>query len=125
MSLLVDVFTTDESGESCFLDVPEGSSDLAGFESWRSTVWGSETVHSLGARFFPQLAGDELRVAPADVPEFIEEVLLLKNNVESIAARMNSPKPVAQRASEIADRLGNILDAALRALQVGGGVQIW
>ncbi|MFJ9447889.1 hypothetical protein ACIRRH_39585 [Kitasatospora sp. NPDC101235] len=125
MSLLVDVFTADESGESRFLDVPEGSSDLAGFESWRTTAWGSDTVRSLGARFFPQLAGDELRVAPEDVPGFIEEVLLLQSNIESIAAGMESPKPVTQRASEIADRLKNILDAARRASQIRGGVQIW
>jgi hypothetical protein len=125
MSLLVDVFTAEESGESRFLDVPEGSSDLAGFEGWRTTVWGSETVRSLGARFFPQLAGNDLRVVPEDVPEFIREVHLLQNNIESIAARMDSPKPVAQRAGEIADRLDNILDAARRASQIRGGVQIW
>ncbi|MFD8597534.1 hypothetical protein ACFV1L_21280 [Kitasatospora sp. NPDC059646] len=125
MSLLVDVFTADESGESRFLDVPEGSSDLAGFESWRTTVWGSETVRALGARFFPQLAGSDLRVAPENVPEFIDEVLLLQNNIESIAARMDSPKPIDQRTGEIADRLNNIRDAAQRASQIGGGVQIW
>ncbi|WP_189925417.1 hypothetical protein [Kitasatospora xanthocidica] len=125
MSLLVDVFTADENGESRFLDVPKGSSDLAGFESWRTTVWGSDTVRSLGARFFPQLAGDDLRVPPEDVPEFIEEALLLQSNIESIAARMDSPKPVAQRVGEIAGRLNNILDAAHRASRIRGGVQIW
>ncbi|MEU1289809.1 hypothetical protein [Kitasatospora sp. NPDC005856] len=125
MSLLVDVFTADENGGSRFLDVPEGSSDLAGFESWRTTVWGSETVRSLGARFFPQLAEDELRVPPEYVSEFIEEVLLLQCNIESIATHMDSSKPVAQRVGEIADRLDNILDAGHRALQVRGGVQIW
>ncbi|MER5350977.1 hypothetical protein ABT093_11655 [Kitasatospora sp. NPDC002551] len=125
MSLVVDVFTVDENGGSRFLDVPEGSSDLAGFESWRTTVWGSEAVRSLGARFFPRLAGGGLRVLPDDVPEFIEEVLLLLNNIESIAAHRDSPKPVAQRAGEIADRLDNVLDAARRALRIRGGVQIW
>ncbi|MFD7596348.1 hypothetical protein ACFV6D_25345 [Kitasatospora sp. NPDC059812] len=125
MSLLVDVFTADENGESRFLDVPKGSSDLAGFESWRTTVWGSDTVRSLGARFFPQLAGDDLRVPTEDVPEFIEEVLLLQRNIESIAAHMDSPKPVAQRVDEIAGRLNNILNAAHRASQIRGGVQIW
>ncbi|WP_395292520.1 hypothetical protein ACF9IK_02180 [Kitasatospora hibisci] len=80
MSLLVDVFSADESGESRFLDVPEGSSDLAGFESRRTTVWGSDTVSSPGARLFPQLASATPFVAPEDVPEFIQEVLLLQNN---------------------------------------------
>ncbi|MFJ8164282.1 hypothetical protein ACIRBY_25625 [Streptomyces sp. NPDC096136] len=125
MSLLVDVFTTDEGGGTRYLDVPAGASDLAGFESWRTTVWGSEAVRSLGARFFPRLAGDDLRVAPGDVAEFIEEVLLLQANIETVAARMDSPEPLPRRVGAIADRLGNVLDAARRAERVGGGVQIW
>jgi hypothetical protein len=48
MSLLVDVFTNDESGNSRLLEVPEGSSDLAGFESRHTAVWGSEAVCALG-----------------------------------------------------------------------------
>ncbi|MFE2547438.1 hypothetical protein ACFXGI_02590 [Streptomyces sp. NPDC059355] len=88
-------------------------------------VWGSEAVHTLGARFFPRPAGEDPRVAPQDIPEFIEEVLLLQDNVESIAAHMDSPKPIAQRTGEMAGRLDNILAAAQRASQIRGGVQIW
>ncbi|MFD9569055.1 hypothetical protein ACFWBI_04340 [Streptomyces sp. NPDC059982] len=125
MSLSVDVFTADENGGARFLDVPDGSSDLAGFESWRTEVWGSQTVRALGARFFPLLAGGDLRVAPHDVREFLAEALLVRGHVDSIAARMDSAEPVTRRAGAIADRLENILDAARRASRAGGGVQIW
>ncbi|WP_316528140.1 hypothetical protein [Kitasatospora brasiliensis] len=57
--------------------------------------------------------------------EFIEEILLLRRNVESIAARMDSPRPVAQRADALAARLDTILDAARRASGIGGGMQVW
>ncbi|MFJ6621951.1 hypothetical protein ACIQOW_30775 [Kitasatospora sp. NPDC091335] len=121
MSLPADVFVTDESGGCRLLDVPEGSSDLAGFERRRSTLWGSPAVRSLGARFLPRLAEGDLDVAPAEVAEFTEEVLLLLGSAESLAARMDPPG----RAGQIAARLDNILDAARRAARVGGGVRIW
>jgi hypothetical protein len=125
MSLSVDVFTTDESGKYRVLDVPAGSSNLAGFESWRTTVWGSEAARALGARFFPQLAETDLRVEPGSVPEFIEEVQLLQDNVGAIAARSGSTVANGDLADTIARRLDHILDAAQRALVVGGGVLIW
>ncbi|MFB7620487.1 hypothetical protein [Kitasatospora sp. NPDC056181] len=123
MSLLADVFTADGDGEPRFLDVPEGPSDPAGFESRRTTVRGSGTVRPRGARFFPRPAGDELRVPPQDVAEFIGEVLLFQGDIESIAVPMDPPKPVAQRVGEISDRLDSILDAAHRASQIRGGVR--
>ncbi|MGW7583176.1 hypothetical protein ACWGKU_28285 [Kitasatospora sp. NPDC054768] len=63
-------------------------------------------------------------MAPADVAEFVEGVLLPKDDVESAAARTGSPEPVARRVRELADRSEDILDAARRASQVGGGVRI-
>ncbi|WP_167407339.1 hypothetical protein [Streptomyces swartbergensis] len=50
----------DADGEWRVLDVPEGCADSAGFESWRRTVWGSETVRSPSARFLPVLAESDL-----------------------------------------------------------------
>ncbi|MFG2621295.1 hypothetical protein ACGFXC_27135 [Streptomyces sp. NPDC048507] len=125
MSLSVDVFTADENGGVRFLDVPAGSSDLAGFESWRTEVWGSPAVRALGARFFPQLAGGDLRVAPHDVREFLAEALLLRDHLDAIAAGPDPAGPAARRTAAIGDRLDNILDAARRASRAGGGVQIW
>ncbi|MFJ8468439.1 hypothetical protein [Streptomyces swartbergensis] len=62
MTLAVDVFVRDADGEWRVPDVPEGCADSAGFESWRRTVWGSETVRSLGARHLPVLAESNLLV---------------------------------------------------------------
>jgi hypothetical protein len=73
MSLSVDVFVVGTDGELRILDDPEGASDLAGFERWRTTVWVSDMVGSLGARFFPQLVGDDLQVEPSEVPAFLQE----------------------------------------------------
>ena len=33
----MDLFVIGDDGEMCLLDVPDGCSDLVGFESWRRT----------------------------------------------------------------------------------------
>lgn len=62
----MDVFVIGADGEMCVMDVPAGCSDLAGFESWRTSVWGSESVRALGARFFPTLARGDLSQCPGE-----------------------------------------------------------
>ncbi|MFE3864975.1 hypothetical protein ACFXPT_31710 [Streptomyces goshikiensis] len=125
MSLSVDVFVVGEHGQVNVLDVPEGSSDLAGFERWRTSVWGNETVRSLGASFFPVLAGDDLKVLPDQVREFLTECALIRSNLEVVAPRTDPSKTHAEYVRQIAERLRNIEDAAERARGVAGGVLIW
>jgi len=124
----VDVFSADENGKMLeVFDVPEGCSDLAGFESWRRTVWGSETVKSLGAQFFPQLAEDDLYVAPDQVQSFIEDCALLRSNL-GLISRGAAASAVGRELDQedvVSRRLANIEDAAARALAVGAGVVIW
>ncbi|MFI8830805.1 hypothetical protein ACIGPN_07235 [Streptomyces afghaniensis] len=125
MTLAVDVFVRDANGEGRLLDVPEGCSDSAGFESWRRTVWGSEAVRSLGARHLPVLAEDNLFVEAGEVPGFLREVALLRANLELIAATTERPRGIAERRHQLDSRLRNIEATALRALESGGGVLIW
>ncbi|MFE7529525.1 hypothetical protein ACFU7Y_27945 [Kitasatospora sp. NPDC057542] len=126
MSLSVDVFVVGEDDKMDLLHVPEGSSDLAGFERWRTTVWGSDAVRSLGARFFPILAsGDWLKVAPDQVADFLGECALLRSNLELVAPGADPAKSHAEYVRQIAERLVNIEDAAERAQNVRGGVVIW
>lgn len=127
MSLRVDVFTVRDDDDFVVLDVPKGVSDLAGFESWRRTVWGSDAVRSLGAEFLPRLKREsEVRIAPHEVPGFMDEVTLLQNNLELIATRQeDAGKSFVQNVYEIESRLNNIHAAAQRALLVRGGVVIW
>lgn len=116
MSLCVDVFVVGPDGEQTVLDVPPGHSDLAGFERWRTLVWGSPEVRALGARFLPVLAERDLAVEPSEVPAFLDECALLRANLSVLG-----PDPYGQ----IAARLRNIEQAARRALEVGGGVLVW
>ncbi|MFI0789827.1 hypothetical protein ACH4Q6_29990 [Streptomyces lydicus] len=125
MSLSVDVFVVGEDGQVDVLDVPEGSSDLAGFERWRTSVWGSEAVRSLGASFFPVLASGDLKVLPDQVREFLTECALIRSNLEVVAPRTDPSKTHAEYVWQIAERLRNIEDAAERARGVAGGVLIW
>ncbi|WEH15053.1 hypothetical protein [Streptomyces sp. VNUA24] len=53
MSSLVEVFVREPDGRRRILDVPDDVHRSGGFESWRTTVWGSEFVRSLDARFLP------------------------------------------------------------------------
>lgn len=119
MTLAVDVFLRDADGKWHVLDVPEGCDDSAGFEVWRETVWGSEAVRSLGARYLPVLADNDLYVEAPDVPDFLREVALLRAHLEQVAAA------VGQHPDGIARRLDNIEATALRAQEAGGGILIW
>jgi len=131
MSLSVDVYVPRAEGGIEVLDVPPGCSDAAGWERWRTEVWGSEPVRSLGARFLPRLADEDLTVAPDEVPAFVAECDLIRTHLERIAEHMRAEpetgprKSRSEHAEDVRRRLDNIVDAARRALDVEGGVIIW
>ncbi|MGW5125322.1 hypothetical protein ACWEQ7_14945 [Streptomyces sp. NPDC004069] len=125
MSLSVDVFVVGANGERQVQDVPDGCSDAAGFENWRTRVWGSQVVRSLGARFFPVLADTDLQVDPEQVPALLRECLLLRENLEKIVAGIEPVRTPTDSRDAISARLANVEDAARRGLAMGGGVLIW
>ncbi|MFD9484090.1 hypothetical protein ACFWBX_08805 [Streptomyces sp. NPDC059991] len=125
MSLLVDVFVYAPDGTRDFLDVPDGVSDTAGFERWRTSVWGSPMVRSLGARFLPRLAEDDLYVEPDEVVAFLDECALLVSHVPPIVAGMDPAHGAEEHTHNLTSTLAHISDAARRAVQAGGGVVIW
>lgn len=139
MSLSVDVYVLRAEGGIEVLDVPPGCSDVAGWERWRTEVWGSEAVRSLGARFLPRLATEDLTVAPDEMSDFLAECDLIRAHLARIAEHMRteaaaetepragaaSRKSSSEHAGDVSRRLDNIVDAARRALRVGGGVIIW
>lgn len=99
--------------------------ELAGFESFRVTVWGSDAVRALGARFFPILAGDDLAVVPGDVAAFLDECAALRANLDAIAPQTKPDHSHEWYLEAVSARLANIEAAARRALELGGGVLIW
>ncbi|MFH8467367.1 hypothetical protein [Streptomyces sp. NPDC017991] len=127
MSLSVDVYVARAEGGIEVLDVPPGCSDAAGREDWRTEVWGSEPVRSLGARFLPRLATEDLTVAPDEVPAFLAECDLVRTRL----ARLTEATDDVGRADEVGHAddvrrsLDNIVDAARRASDIGGGIIIW
>jgi hypothetical protein len=124
MTLTVNVYIEAENGtmQEVF-DPPEGGSELAGFEGWRKTVWGSEAVRSLGARFFPQLADSDLYVCAKEMPAFIEECALLRANLALICRSSGASK--GEYEETVSFRLANIEAAATRALSMGACVVVW
>ncbi|MFE3518523.1 hypothetical protein [Streptomyces sp. NPDC059166] len=125
MSLSVNVFVVDVDGKRRVQDVPAGRSNSAGAESWRTRVWGAEVVRSLGASFFPVLTDADLQVDPAQVPEFLRECLLLRENLERIVSESEPVRTVEEHRGAISERLAIIEEAASRAGAMGGGVLIW
>jgi len=127
------------------LETPAGSSDLAGFESWRHIVWGSGRVRALGAEFFPALAVGDLYIEPDEVERFLRECALLRANLEIVAEgvsphnprsadfrmvdgryQLHEPDdPHAAFVAIVSARLANIENAAHRALAAGASVVIW
>ncbi|MEW2571805.1 hypothetical protein [Streptomyces sp. NPDC047070] len=127
MSLSVDVYVPRAEGGIEVLDVPPGCSDAAGREDWRTEVWGSEPVRSLGARFLPRLATEDLTVAPDEVPAFLAECDLVRTRLGRIAAPASDVSRAADVsfAVDVRRSLDNIVAAARRAADIGGGIIIW
>jgi hypothetical protein len=121
VSLSVDVWVPDESapGGTRVLDVPEGSSDLAGFESTRTGLWGSPAVRELGAVLLPRLARGDLWLSGDEVGAFAAECALLLAHRAMLAAASGYDE------GYLVARITNMADAAARALRVGGGVVVW
>ena len=121
----MEVFVREPDGGIRILDVPDDVYRSGGFESWRTTVWGSEFVRSLGARFLPVLADDDLYVEAGEVPEFRREVALLRSRLDELAHRTERPGTVEERRHQLETRLRIIEDSIRKALEIGGGVLLW
>ncbi|WP_338700960.1 hypothetical protein V2W30_28560 [Streptomyces sp. Q6] len=123
MSLLVDVFVRDPDGT---LRIPDADAyESGGFESWRTTVWGSACVRALGARLLPVLADGDLYAEADQVPELLAEVALLRDHLDEIAHGTRRPRGVEEHRDGIEDRLRIIEENCHKALAIGGGVLIW
>ncbi|MFI6866250.1 hypothetical protein [Nocardia sp. NPDC050406] len=134
MSLLVHTFLPSTDGRSDVvgevLDTPDGVSDSAGPERWRTDVWGSPGMRSLDAQFFPTLADRsrpraDLIVMPDDIPGLLRECRLVREHLSTLIPAELDPAAAERLKWGILERLANIEIAAGRALGVGGGVLIW
>ncbi|MFI1972020.1 hypothetical protein [Streptomyces cinnamoneus] len=119
MSLSVHTFVYDADGGRDFLEDPPHGKELAGFESARARLWGSEAIHDVGARFFPRLHGHDLWVEPDEVDDFLAECEAIRPHLDHLAEQGG------YHAEYVAERFDNIVAAARRAKDEGGGIVVW
>ncbi|MDW8804674.1 hypothetical protein P1P68_07700 [Streptomyces scabiei] len=124
MSLPVEVFVREPDGRRPILDVPDDVYRSGGFESWCTTVRGSECVRSLGARFLPVLAQEDLWVEPEEVPEFRREVALLRSRLDEVVRCTRRPRTVEEHRDRTECRLRIVEESVRKALEIGGGVLV-
>jgi hypothetical protein len=120
MSLIVCTFHRDPVTDA-YIDDPypeEPGRDLAGFEVWRTNVWGAEAAIRRGAYFLPTLAKSDLYVEHEELDAFEAECQLLLRDIEGFAAE------IQEDGAAIRHRLENFLWAIKQARQGNGGVYI-
>jgi hypothetical protein len=120
MSLIVCTFHRDPV-TGAYIDDPypeEPGHDLAGFEVWRTTVWGADASIRRGASFLPTLAKGDLYIEHEELDAFEAECQLLIQDIEGFAAEIQG------ESAAIRHRLENFLRAINQARQSNGGVYI-
>jgi hypothetical protein len=117
--LVVSVHQRDPvSGELGPDLVTETGAELAGFEAWRSSVYGSAAVRERGSHFLPQLARADLVLEGDDLIAFQKECAVLLRDVVDVSSDLNVD------VETLRFRLSNIAAATDRAIAIGGVVWI-
>lgn len=119
MSLSINVYIRGPDGRMDILRPEEHAQELAGFESYRQRLYGSRAARALGLRLLPTLDGGDLFAERAEVARLRAEAEVALANLE-----MFIPESGAS-AESLRPRFENIIAAAVRAEEVGGGVVIW
>ncbi len=119
MSLSVHAYFRTVDGEMSFIEPPDPSQDLAGFESYRKTLYGSRAAVSLGLKILPKLANGDICVEGEELEQLRSDVELAFFNVALFVTEAGA------RTEDLRPRFENILNAIRRAQEAGGGVVIW
>ncbi|MEU1827342.1 hypothetical protein ABZ502_33610 [Streptomyces abikoensis] len=119
MSLGVHTFVYDADGGHDFLEDPEDSDTLAGFESTRTRLWGPEAIRALGSRLFPLLEAGELCVERDEIDDFLTECKEIRPHLGRLAEQGGYD------AGYATGRLENIVAAEQQAKAEGGGIVVW
>ncbi len=119
MSLSVSVFAYDDNDEKFNIELDNGR-DLAGFESSRYKLYGSELAENLGLKLLPQLKSHDLwDVGGEQLNELESELKTIIENLEAFS------KESGFEQEYIKARVQNILDAVQIAREKKGIIVIW
>lgn len=119
MSLLVNAYTRGPDGQMEIIEPEDHSLELAGFESYRQRLYGSQAARSLGLQLLPTLDGSDVYAEGDDVERLRDEAELALSNIELFVPEADDT------AESLRRRFENIIAATRRAASVGGGVVIW
>ena len=61
---------------------------LPGDEACQKTLWGSQSLTNRNAKYFPQLANDDLHVFPEELDSFAEECQMVNEEAANIAVEV-------------------------------------
>jgi hypothetical protein len=122
MALCVDVFFRDDRGDIKVLAYENDGDDLAGLESFRQHLYGSDQAVALGLKLLPTL-----RASQGVFAESKQELAQLEREAETLLGNLSLffSYASADDAFMPARRLRNIIKAVRRARRIGGGVVIW
>lgn len=119
MTLSVSVHQWEEGTGKLGPDLVVGpAAALAGFELWRTTVYGSAAIRKRGALLLPRLATGDLLIEGSELLAFQQECELLLKDVAAIAAELGLD------SETLRFRLSNIANAIAQAIAIGGVVWV-
>jgi hypothetical protein len=118
MSLLVNVYTGPRSSME-IIEPDQHWQELAGFESYRQCLYGSQAARDLGLQLLPNLARGDLYAEGEDVDRLRAEAELAVANIELFVAEAGATE------ESLLPRFTNIIAATRLAAKLGGGVVIW
>ena len=119
MSLLVNVYVLDENGKMLFRDSKNSSEELAGFEVYRTEVYGSELAKRLGFKVLPTLASNNIHAKGQEINQLKAEAEIIMREASAFAEQFKND------AETIKYRADNIRKACIRARKMQGNVVIW
>ena len=103
MSLSISVHLVEKAsgGLGREIPLPEGG-DLAGFEAWRSELYGSDEVLRLGLTLLPSLREADIRAKGDDLLRLKNEAECIVEHAEKLASRIGADaKAIRLRAENI------------------------
>jgi len=119
MSLIVCVYVYDRNGVKTEIELGQAK-DLAGFESSRDKLYGSELAEKLGLKLLPQLKSQDLYEIKG------EQLNELERELNIIIENLNQFSEVSGfKQDYIKVRVENIINAVQTAGKVDGVVYIW
>ncbi|BDM81772.1 hypothetical protein [Acaryochloris marina] len=109
MTLVIDLFDPS-SGPYSYLNAIEY--DMAGFESYRTQLWGAQSLIRRGARYFPQLNDGDLFVYPEELDLFAAECHMIYADSVAIAQEIWRNKAQSARIQTYMKRFLSAIDLA-------------